>query len=371
MRSAWRVAKILGIDINIDSSWIVIFVLFTWSLAWAYFPQEYPGWSVPLYWLFGFLTSLVVFVSVLVHELAHSVVAIKNGEEVRSITLFILGGVAQISGEPEKPLKEFSMAVAGPAASFVLAGFFYGLQAALETVSTPLHASARYLALINLVLGIFNLLPGFPMDGGRVLRSIVWKITGNLKKATRIASISGQVMAFLMIFIGIIRFLRSDFGGLWLVLIGWFLHNAAVKGYEQIRIKAALEGLRAGDIMNKEFKTVSPGVIVQDLVDDYMMKSKERVFLVTAGEELRGIVCLEDVKKLPREKWPYTKVEEIMTPRDRMEYVSSLDDGSSILSRLVSRDVHQIPVMEAGRLVGVICRPDVLRVIQLRSELGE
>jgi Zn-dependent protease len=370
MRYSWRVARIFGIDIRIDSSWVVIFALFSWFLSGSYFPSGYPGWPTSLYWALGLLTSLLVFVSVLIHELAHSLVAIQQGEKVHSITLFILGGVAQISQEPEEPLKEFSMAVVGPLASFGLAVVFFLLSLFLHPMSGPLAASAGYLALINVALGIFNLLPGFPMDGGRVLRSLIWKLTGDLKKATRIASLTGQGFAFLLIFIGVWRFLRSDFGGLWLVLIGWFLHNAAARGYQNVMVQSALEGLKARDLMNREFETVAAGLPVQSLVDDYILKRKERVFLVTEGEGLEGIVCLEDVKRTPREKWAEASVRDIMTPKDKLQSVGLDADGKDILSSLTSKDVHQVPVMDGGRVAGIICRNDILKVLQLRSELG-
>lgn len=370
MKYAWRVARIFGIDIRIDSSWIVIFALFSWFLSGSYFPGRYPGWPSTLTWGLGFLTSLLVFVSVLVHELAHSLVAIQQGEKVHSITLFILGGVAQISQEPEEPLKEFSMAIVGPMASFGLAVAFFLVSLLIHPMSEPLAASAAYLAMINVALGIFNLLPGFPMDGGRVFRSIIWKITGNLKKATRIASLTGQGFAFLLIFFGILRFLRADFGGLWLILIGWFLHNAAVRGYQQVMVQSALEGLKARDLMNREFETVQTGLPVQNLVDDYILKRKERVFLVTEGDGLEGIVCLEDVKRMPREKWAESAVRDIMTPKDKLQSVGLDADGKDILSSLTAKDIHQIPVMDGGRVAGIICRSDVLKILQLRSDLG-
>lgn len=371
MKTGWRIGRVFGIDINIDSSWIVIFVLFSWSMAGGYFPRQYPHWTRELSWAIGVMTSLLVFASVLVHELAHSLVAIRQGEKVRSITLFLLGGVAQISEEPKAPLQEFRMAFVGPLTSFALAGLFYLASLLLGAVSQPLHASALYLAVINVGLGIFNLLPGFPLDGGRVFRAIVWKATGDLKKATRAASRSGQAFAFLFIFLGLFRFLRGDLGGLWFVLIGWFLHSASIRGYDQVAVRSALRGLNAGNLMTRDFETVMPGLSVQKLVDDHILAKKGRVFLVTdLGGDLKGIVCLEDVKGTPRDRWPSATVGEIMTPRDKLQAVAPEADGNEVLARLTAGDVHEIPVMEAGRLVGIICRTDVLRELQLRNELG-
>jgi Zn-dependent protease len=376
MKYSWRVGRIFGIDIRIDSSWLVIFVLITWSLAGSYFPGAHPRWSFALNWAMGVLTSLFFFASVLAHELTHSLVAKKQGEEVTSITLFILGGVAQIKEEPDEPLKEFAMAVVGPLSSFGLALIFFLLSLLLAPVSEPLGAAASYLAFINLALGAFNLLPGFPMDGGRVFRSIVWKITGDLKKATRIASMAGDGIAYLMIIFGVLQllgllpFLGGSVGGLWLVLIGWFLHNAATRGYSQVMIKSALEGLKARDLMNTEFETVPAGLPVKVLVDDYILKKKERVFLVTVGGDLKGIVCLEDVKALAREEWPQSPVSQIMTPKDKLQSVPLDADGIQILASLTTRNIHQVPVMDGDKVAGIICRSDILRVLQLKSELG-
>jgi Zn-dependent protease/predicted transcriptional regulator len=370
MKNAWRIGRIFGIDIRIDSSWLIIFVLFSWYLAGTYFPKSNPHWPLPLDWVMGIVTSLLFFGSVLVHELTHSFVAKKQGEDVASITLFILGGVAQIKEEPNEPLKEFRMAIVGPLSSFFLAVIFFLISVLAASVSGPVKSAAFFLFDTNLVLGAFNLLPGFPMDGGRVLRAIVWKITGDLRKATRVASVAGDGIAFLMIFAGVFVILRGDFGGLWWVLIGWFLHNASRQGYAQVMIKSALEGLKARDLMNADFETVPAGLPVQALVDDYILKKKERVFLVTVGGDLRGIVCLEDVKALPREEWPSAPVSQVMTPRDKLQSVALDADGNAILASLATRDVHQVPVMDGGKVVGVICRTDILRVLQLRSELG-
>ena len=370
MRHSWRIGRIFGIDINIDSSWFLIFILFTWILAANYYPQSYPGWGSFLYWIIGIMTSLLIFGSVLIHELAHSVVALKQGEKVRNITLFILGGVAQISEEPKKPLQELLMASVGPISSFGLGVIFFIIALVLKGVSVALYAAASYLALINIVLGIFNLLPGFPMDGGRVLRSIIWQITGNLRKATHIASRTGQAIAFLLIVLGGIQVLRGFLSGLWLIFIGWFLHTAAVRGYRRVMVENVLKGVKAEDLMTKNYTSVGHDLSIQDLVDNFILKEKERVFLVLEGEDVRGIVCLEDVKATPREKWAEKKVGDIMTPREKLMFVSPAADGTKILDNLTAHDIHQVPVLEQGRIVGIICRTDVLRFIQLRSELG-
>lgn len=370
MKYSWKIGRIAGIEIHIDSSWFVIFVLFTWALANSYFPQQYPDWQRGQYWLIGLFTSLLMFASVLLHELAHSLIAKVQGEEVRRITLFILGGVAQISEEPKQPWKELTMALVGPSASMVLAFGFFVLSFFLAGVSELLKASFLYLAVINFVLAIFNLLPGFPMDGGRVLRALIWQATGDLRKATSIASKAGQGVAFLLIFLGIFQILRGSLGGFWLIFVGWFLHSAAVRGYQQVTMESALKGVQAKELMREDFERIPGNTLVGELVDNYILHKKERVFLVEDENSLSGIVCLEDVKATPREKWPLVTVAEIMTPKEKMEAVSPDDDGNKILNSLTAKDIHQVPVVEGGRVTGIICRSDILRYIQLRSDLG-
>lgn len=370
MKHSWRVGKIVGIEIRIDSSWFVILILLTWSLAYSYFPERFPDWLSFQYWLIGLVTSLLIFVSVLIHELSHSLVAIAQGEKVKSITLFILGGVAQISEEPKQPVQEFFMALVGPLTSFGIGVMALVLSFVLKGVSEPLGAVVSYLALINIILAVFNLLPGFPMDGGRVFRSIIWKVTGDLRKATKIASRVGQGFAFFLIFAGILQVLGGSPSGFWLVFVGWFLHSAAIRGYQQVMVESLLKGVTAKELMTKDFHAVPSTLLVQDLVDAYILRQKERVFLVQDDGVLKGIVCLEDVKTVPREKWTQTLVAKIMTPRDKLEAVSLDSDGSVILNSLTTKEIHQVPVMDGDKVEGIICRTDILRFIQLRKELG-
>lgn len=369
MRSSWRIGRIFGVAINIDSSWVLIFVLFTWLLAGQYFPRMFPHESRAVFWGVGLLTSVLLFGSVLVHELCHSLVALRQGERVDNITLFILGGVSQIVDEPKRPWQEFSMAAAGPAASLVLALLFYLLAQALRGPSPLFAAAAAYLSLLNAGLGVFNLLPGYPMDGGRVLRSIVWQATGNLKKATRVASLTGQAISFLLIVLGVVQVLRGFWGGLWFVFIGWFLHSAAVRGYDQVLVKAALEGVKAKDLMTSEFATVGPDLSVESLVDDHILKKREGVFLVEKGEDLQGAVCLEDLRGTSREEWPDIQVKDVMTPRERLRAVAPDSDGLEVLQGLAEDRTNQVAVMDQGKVAGVICRADLLRYIKLKSEL--
>ncbi|MFA9452684.1 MAG: site-2 protease family protein [Candidatus Aminicenantaceae bacterium] len=369
MRHSWRIGRLFNIDIYVDSSWFLIFILFTWVLSTSYYPQRFPEWSTLQMWTLGTLTCLLLFASVLFHELAHSLVAIQQGEQVRRITLFILGGVAQISGEPKEPLKEFTMALAGPFASVMLSVAFLLLSFGLHTVSRPLSAAAFYLCMINIALAAFNMLPGFPMDGGRVLRSLIWKLTGDLQKATRIASRVGQGFAMLFIFLGIFQIIQGFLQGLWLIFIGWFLNNASTRGYTQVMFAGVLKGKKAADLMDPDFQTVPGRMSVQELVDDFMLQKRSRVFLVAEGADQVGIVCLEDVKALARDSWAVTPVNSVMTPKDELVPVSPDTDGNEVLKTLTTRDLHQVPVMEEGRIVGIICRAELIRTIRLHSEL--
>jgi Zn-dependent protease len=371
MRTSWRIFRLFDIDIKIDSSWLLIAGIVTWALASRYFPEQYPNWSLGQYWLVGAVTSLFLFLSILAHELAHSLVARANGETVRSITLFVFGGVAEIADEPDTPAKELGISLAGPVSSLVIALIFTLIKKFLGSASESIDASVKYLAYINLFLALFNLVPGFPLDGGRILRAIIWKVTGNLKRATRIASTTGQIFAYFLIILGISQILGGlFFNGLWIALIGWFIHSAATRGYQQVLLKEMLMGVRVQDLMNENFVRVRPDISVQKLIEDFILKEKERVFLVTDNGQLSGIVCLEDVKTVPSEKRETTSVGEVMTSRDSLMAISPDDDGNEVLAKLASGHVNQLPVMEGGKVRGVVCRNDILDFLHLRTELG-
>jgi Zn-dependent protease/CBS domain-containing protein len=371
MKTTWRLGRVFGIDINIDSSWLIIFALFIWTLAGSYFPEQFPRWPTWLHWTVGVITSVLFFGSVLGHELAHSLVAISPGEEVHSITLFIFGGVARITEEPDEPLKELLMAIVGPFFSLAIGIAFGILWFLTRRLIQPLGALAQYLATINVSLAIFNLVPGFPLDGGRVLRALIWGLSGNLKLATRLASWAGQGIAFLFMLGGTWQIFGGQWlNGLWFIFIGWFLYSAATSGYRQMLVREMLEEVRAGDLMTADFSVVSGNLTLQQLVDDYVLRLREHSFPVADVGMLRGIICLHDIKAVPRERWPFTRVSEVMTPRAELETVSPGDDGSTILARLNARDVRQLPVVDGERLMGLLRRSDVLRYLQVRTALG-
>jgi Zn-dependent protease/CBS domain-containing protein len=389
MRSGIRVGRLFGVNIFLDWSWIFIFLLVTWNLAAGVFPSLHPDWSPALYWGLGLVASLLFFASVLAHELAHAVVAQARGLPVRRITLFIFGGVANIESEPGSPATEFLIAIAGPLASLVLGVLFTaaGLLfsgSALAGAGTVADALARlgplatmllWLGPLNIVLAVFNLVPGFPLDGGRVLRSVLWAATGSLRQATRWAAWVGQAVAWLFILAGVAMIfgVRIPFfgtgliSGLWLAFIGWFLNTAAVQSYQRIVVEDMLDGVPVARLMRSQAPTVAPNLPLSRLVDDYLLKTDERAFPVVDGDQLAGLVCLEDVRRVPRTEWETTPVSQIMTPASKLELVSPREDATQALQKLGRRDVRQMPVVQDGRVVGMLRRRDVLRWLQLQS----
>lgn len=371
MQSSIRLGKIKGIPVGLHYTWFIIFVLVSLSLAQFFFPNEYPGWNTAVYWVVGIVTSLLFFGSVLAHELAHSVVARRFGVPVRNITLFLFGGVASITREVRQPVQELLMSVAGPLSSMVLAGLFAVVGLALRTLAEPVAAGAMYLARINLLLGLFNLLPGFPLDGGRVFRSIVWALTGQYERSTRIAAGLGQAFAYLFIVAGIFMALAGRIGdGIWLALIGWFMDNAASSSFRQVRLKESLQGYTAADLMRTHCTAIPTGVSLATLVDEHVLPEGQRCFLITDGDALRGLVTLHEIRRVPRDRWPVTLVEQAMTAVDALHAVPPDADAYSVLERMDEYDVNQIPVVQSGRLIGIIARDSILHFIRTKSELG-
>jgi Zn-dependent protease/predicted transcriptional regulator len=309
-------------------------------------------------------------VSVLLHELSHSVVAGAQGEPVARITLFIFGGASQITEEPKTAGREFLMAFAGPLSSFVQ-GAIYAVLASLVHRTTPVGAMFYYLALINVGLGAFNLVPGFPLDGGRVLRSIVWGITHDLRRATRIASWAGQTVAFLLVILGVLFLLTGNWlNGLWFIFIGWFLRSAAVSSYRQMVLRDAMGDVQVSRLMSKDFAVARPDERLAELVDSFVTKRTQHAYPVLDGSQLVGIICLHDIRKVPREQWSNTSVSQAMTPAAQLLSVTPSDDGNTLLSRMASKDVHQLPVLENGQLVGMVTRNDVVHFLQWQTEQG-
>ena len=368
-KSSFRLGRILGIPIEVHVSWLLAFILFTVSFTFT-FRQAY-SWSTPLTWVVGLATSLLFFVSVLLHELAHSVYARSKGIPVRNITLFIFGGVSQITEEPKTADTEFAMAFAGPLTSFVLAALFGILSLITQTVSEPIAALSGTLAYINALLGAFNLIPGFPLDGGRVFRSILWGLGQNLERATRWASLLGQGIAYLMIIIGIWQFFSGNtLNGLWLAFIGWFLDNAAQSSYQQVAMQRLLAGHTVREIMNQDCTALAPNLTLAELVNEHILATGRRCFPVVEGDALQGLLTIHNVKQVPREQWATTMVREAMIPADKLKTVTPGQGLWPALQEMTEEGVNQLPVMENRRLVGVLARDNVLSFIRTRAELG-
>ena len=372
MLGSFRIGKIAGIEIDINVSWIVILVLLTVSLATGWFPLLYPGWSTATYWVVSFISALLLFVSVLLHELAHSLVARRSGLPVKNITLFIFGGVSNIEQEPKSPGVEFRMAFVGPLTSLLIGAVCYLLLLPLRGTHSPLEGILFYLAVMNILLGLFNLIPGFPLDGGRVLRSIVWKITGSLARATRVASLSGQVIAYLFIFWGIWQLFGGDvLNGIWLGFIGWFLLSAAQSANTQVVLQSALRGITVGEVMNPTPPTVPANISLQKLTDEYFLPHGLRCALVTQGDRLAGLITLGDIRHVPREQWGYIPVSQAMIPAERLHVVSPQQSLNDVLPLMAGRDVNQLPVVQNGVPVGIVSRDSVMRYLEVRRSLGQ
>ncbi len=369
MKSSFKLFRIAGIDIGIHYTWIFIFIFISWTLAQGFFPQSYPGWDTATYWITGVVAALMLFISVLLHELAHSLVARRRGIPVNSITLFILGGVSNLEEEPEKPGIEFVMAIVGPGTSLVLALVFWGLSLLPSDTASPLVAVLGYLALVNLVLGIFNLLPGFPMDGGRVLRSIIWGTTGSLIKATNIAARIGQFIGWGLILAGIILFWYSPIMGLWIAFIGWFLNSAADANRKEVTMRERFSHIKVNELLGPTSVTIDPETTVAEMVRDIFNRQLGRAVPVCRDGQLIGIATINDVKKIPQNRWAETKVSQIMTS-DPLYTVLPEDNLNTVMKLLAQHDINQVIIKREGQCTGILGRADIIRHLQFSQELG-
>jgi Zn-dependent protease/CBS domain-containing protein len=370
---SFKIGRISGIDIEINYTWFIIFFLVAAALAFAYFPTVYPQLSVTVNIINGVLTAILFFASVLFHELMHSSVAQRNGLMIKKITLFIFGGVSQMEEEPPTAGVEFRMAIAGPLSSIVLAFVFGGIFFALTQAgaSAAFFAPYGWLALINALLGVFNMVPGFPLDGGRVFRSILWAWTKDIKKATKIASLFGQGFAYSLIIFGLFMIFRGFLDGLWLILIGWFLNNAARGSYQQLLLRTQLGDVNVEKLMIKDIETIGSDVNLQNLVDDYFVKLKVS-WLPVVGDEgkLLGVVSLNDVKAVDQDRWGETLIKEVLqhAPADRI--ISSKDEAIAALMQMSQENLEQLLVVDEERLVGEVYRKDIVSLLKIKSRLG-
>jgi len=362
--------RILGIPIGLDYSWFVIFALLTWMLAGSYYPAEFKDWPPMLYWFVGAVTAILLFGSVLLHELGHSVVALWYRVPVRSITLFLFGGVAQIGAEPPSAIAEFFIAIAGPLVSLALALLFYAVQPLVAGME-PLFGLTKYLAYINLALVFFNLIPGYPLDGGRVFRAIVWAITGNMRRATLIAASAGRFFAFVFIFAGIWQMLKGNFGGgVWTAFIGWFLDNAASAQIQQVMFQGLLAGHRVSQAMSAHCAAIPADLTLQQLVDEHILASGQRCFLVNRGDNTVGLMTLHRIKEVPRSEWAMTTAAQVMLPLEQLKRIDPDTELWAALQKMDRDGVNQLPVTQDHHVIGMLSREDVITFLRTVQELG-
>ena len=371
LRGGIPIGKIFGISLRLNYSWFIVFGLVTWALAASYFPANYPTWGLAAKIIAGIITSLLFFASVLTHELMHSLVAQKTGIPVYGITLFIFGGVSQMTEEPKRPKDELRIALAGPITSLVLGGIFWGIWFWLGDRVEFIAGIAFWLGWINIFLAGFNLIPGFPLDGGRVLRSILWGRMNNLRRATRIASNIGRGVGYLFIFGGIwLIFGGNWFNGLWLAFIGWFLENAAVGSYRQLTLRDTLQGHTVSEIMTRDCLILSPDVTIDKLVNEHVLTSGRRCFPVVSDSKVLGLVTIHNIRAIPHELWSTKTVRDAMTPFDKVRWVAPDADLSRVMEILAEQDINQVPVVENNNVIGIVGRDNLINFVSVRGELG-
>lgn len=371
-KSSIKLFRIAGIEIRLDYSWFIIFAILTYYFGFSYFPNVLPDLNRGFLAIVTIVTVLLFFFSVLAHELSHSLVAKKRGMPVSRISLWIFGGVAEIEKEPETPFTEFAMAIVGPLSSFVLALIFGAIWFFTRTFS-PVSEPAAYLAQINVILGIFNLVPGYPLDGGRVLRSIVWKATGNLKRATFIASTAGRVFGFLLIALGVVFFFTNNFfNGVWFAFIGWFIQSAAYMSYRQLIFEISIKGIKVRDIITEDVVTVIQELSLNDIVEDYFMKYRFSRFPVVTNihsQKLIGVLSINDIKAFPREDWGNITAGKVVKSFSENEIIDEDSDISDAFKKMTKNNLGHLVVMDGFRIKGMITRTDVMRYIQFYSDL--
>jgi len=367
MVGGFRIGRIFGIPIFLHATWFVVFLLVTWALS-AHFAAIHPGWSGAASLLVAAGTALLFFVSILLHELGHSVLALRHRVPVRSITLFIFGGVAVMERDPESPRAEFEIAIAGPLVSALLA-LGFALSARGSAPESAWTSLADWLVRINLGVAVFNLLPGFPLDGGRVLRAFLWARSGDAARATRTAGVAGQWLAYGFIAFGALRVLGGDLGGLWIAFIGWFLLSASGASIEQATLDASLAGLRARDVMNADVARIPRGVSVGQFARELVMRGR-RWALVEEGGAPFGLVSLTDVKRIAAEDWETTPVGAIATPIAAVVTAAPDAPVREVLHTMATRGVNQVPIRDGDKILGAVTRETLVQAIELRRSLA-
>jgi Zn-dependent protease len=369
-KQAISLGRIFNIPIGLDYSWFLVFALVTWSLATSYFPGEFTSWPTSEYWIVGAVTAVLFFVCVLLHELGHSVVALRYRIQVRSITLFIFGGVAQIASEPPSAGAEFWIALAGPLVSFALAGLFTALQL-VTTGLEPLLALAKYLAYINGTLALFNLIPGFPLDGGRVFRAVVWAISHSFQKATTIAATVGRVVAFLFILVGVWQMFTGNLGnGLWIAFVGWFLESAAHAQLSQQYLHNLLTGHTVAQVMSRSYAIIPASLSLQQLADEQILIAGRRFFVVEEGGRPAGLLTVSEMNKFPRQEWSQIRAHQAMIPIDKLPSLAPETSLSEAFEDMQRAGIGQLPVITQGEVQGILSQDNVMSFLRTLQELG-
>jgi len=370
VRSQIRLGQIFGIRIGLHYSWLLIALLIVYSLS-SQFHASNPAWGSQVIFATAFVTALLFFVSLVLHELAHSLVAKSNGLQVREITLFALGGVSQIEKNPTSAKLEFWMALVGPLASVIIGAFCVACARVLgKPSSSPITAMLLWLGYINFTLAAFNLIPGYPLDGGRVLRAVIWWKTGNADRSTHLAARTGQGVAFAFILLGIFEFFRgAGFGGLWIAFIGWFLLQASRESDMQVGLKEALKNVRVADVMTRDCPTVESWLNLQNFVDEHLLRTGQRCFVVEQQGEVAGMVTPHEVKRIERARWPYTTLNDVMRPLDDLHSISPGAPLLTALEKMGRDDLNQLPVVSGHHLDGLLTRANVLGYLQTHAEL--
>ncbi|KKR32778.1 MAG: Membrane endopeptidase, M50 family [Candidatus Gottesmanbacteria bacterium GW2011_GWC2_39_8] len=366
--------KLLGFQVRIDLSWLILVVLITWSLAHGYFPFQYKNLPEAIYWWMGAAGTVGLFVSIIFHELCHSLVARRFGLPMRGITLFVFGGVAEMDEEPPSAKAEFLMAVAGPISSVLLGGIFYAMYLFTYKTGWPIlvFAVLNYLAILNWLLASFNLLPAYPLDGGRVLRSALWEWKKNIRWATRIASQIGAGFGIALIVFGVLNIVSGVLiGGIWWFLIGMFLRNAAQTSYQQILVRKSLEGEKVRDFMKPEPVTAPSSISIEKLVEDYIYKYHYKMFPVVENDRLIGCITTRQVKDLPREQWASSTIMELVSPCSEENTIGPEEDAMKSLSIMNRSGNSRLMVIDKGKLVGIITLKDIMGFLSIKVDLGE
>jgi Zn-dependent protease/CBS domain-containing protein len=370
LAGTFRIGRVFGFEINVHWSWLFIFVLVTWTFATGVLEDAYPNWPGAQRWILANAIAAIFFISILLHEMSHSLLARRYGIPVSSITLFVFGGVSNLGKEPDNARQEFWIAIVGPLTSLFLGLVCLVLYFSLDPLDHGASVIAGNLAAINIAIGVFNLVPGFPLDGGRVLRSVFWSRKHNILGATRIASRVGVMVAYGIMAIGVVAFLfSSPITGVWFFLIGNFLRVASTESYQQVFLDKALKGVPASAVARQDYTIVSPDMSLASLVEENVLAGHGRCFPVVVGREIIGLITLSDLKMHARDEWATTSVYRAMTPFEKLRTVSMRDDLPEVMAQLAAGDVNQVPLVEGRELLGIIHRSDVFRYIQAREQI--